>query len=235
MIRAILIAFCVITSVLICVSAGATDGAGKAGNGGHVIVCKRTFKTPKYQLLDIYEANKGLGTYASFLPQTEYEKAPWQYRSKRISIAELRLSAVLPLDHPIMTSFRKAQDLSDFVKLDFGVPGNVDDTKDVGKVWARVPKNCRLQQLAIRTNIDGQDTIIINKSLYEALGKTNRAAFFIHEALHDYFGSQKTTLAVREVVWWLSASEEFRRANGELIVEVINSKAPIDPRLFKTP
>jgi len=207
-------------------------GIDKVGNGGHLVVCDNNL-WKDYFLLDYFEAKHFFHFRPSLSIGNDYDEALWQYSSKRISIAALRMLEVVPSNHEIMSIFSRAQN---FVKnADFEFHEDIEniETRDTGKVWAKIPRRCKLTQVAIRKIVDGEDRIIINKDVYKDMGKSNYIGLMIHEALHDYFGSQTTTLAVRQVIWWLSAPRKFRSANAALIRDVIDNKSPVDIRLFK--
>lgn len=208
-------------------------GASTIGNGGHVVICDEKGERV-LQLLDMFEASslfKRKRNPAGFQSQTISEVLISGGEEKYILRAERRLARILSRQHPIFQAFKKALDLQKHVVLMFEQPLTVPQTNDTGQIWADM-NHCHLQQMAVRSVQYGIETIAIDKNHYLELGPNNRTGLFLHEALHEYFGAQDSTLAVREVVWWLSNSIELREQHKNLILKVIETKQPVDPNLF---
>ncbi len=175
-------------SILLGVSAA--WAGGKDGGGGGVVLCEG-----KVRLLEIAEAE------AEGKPVLESQN------SYEVQLDEV-IDWVTSIDQ--QTGQKLAQVLSKVKNRSFLKQKVVNPQPDTGHVWKKaIPKNCRLEWAGYYT--DSQDKLEISKDLFDQMSETNKAAFYLHEAIYSVArnrSSEETSLFTRILVAELLRKEE---------------------------
>ncbi len=140
------------------------------------------------------------------------------FRAKKKTIG-----SILGAEHSILKSFDRACGfLKNMKEANF-----VRESFDFSPLQVELPKQCRLTQLAFRTVENGREVFWINPNLIPYLPYLDVHAIVLHEALHSYFQTSDSTLAVRQFVGMVFADRAFQARNAHLMRELADTKQPI--------
>lgn len=172
----------VLLAILFSISLYAGNG-NEVGNGGDGLVCK----DKKLELFDFYETRQ-LSKYKIEFPKG---KDWYELASNAINRLKKRNESLYKQYKKVLKKIH--------LRLKFIKNANFRDVKDTFEVG--LPKDCKLEQLAIQQdNSNGDRLIFISKSQWEKLSKEQRAGLIVHEIIYEHFVNlgEKNSIKVRE-------------------------------------
>jgi hypothetical protein len=142
----------------------------KVGNGGDVIVCKKSPEV-KIELLDFYEESMSL---------TAPEK---EARSIAESVLKnLELSAP-ELSRQYLKRLRELE-----AEIDYKSSVELKNIQDSEHLYAPLDPQCKVEQIAIRKAkaLPGEKRFLIRKDLWDSLPATHQAGLLTHEIVYEH-------------------------------------------------
>ncbi len=139
------------------------------------------------------------------------------------SLIEARLRAYTALgSHEFLKIFNHALDIALDNSSFFNDPSSIFQTKIAPAAYSQIqiPQDCALIPLAIYH----RGNVCVKEFYYDKMDDLNVVSFWIHEAMHRWFGSQSSSLPVRQAIMYLTASEKFRIINSNAFVQLIETK-----------
>ena len=211
----------------------AADGGSKAGDGGHGLLCNSKSQSLTIYLLDLFEArflyrnfdNTKWANTDSWITWPNWETQLYFKKTRVLRKAR----EVLGENHKFLSRIQM------LTKLDTYSDDllSVTPTKDYGIVLATVPSHCSLVQLGRRVLTATGEKLELNFWYWSLMPPQDRFALLLHESLHGWFsGFDSSTMAVRQAVMYLMASDDFRERNAELFRQVVETRLPVDPTLW---
>jgi len=201
-------------------------GGTTAGDGGHGVICEA-----QAQLLDLFEARHLYGSQPELGNIYQNEEL---YFFSAVQTAELRMVAVLGKDHPFLKVFDRARALLHDERAIL-LTDHPSLTTDQGEALVALPKGCQAVQLATRKSWgDNWFHFEVNKDTWKRLARIDRAALVLHEAFHEGFSHPQSTLALRQVILFLTASPQFRSCHAETLRQIVESGQAADPKIFQS-
>lgn len=139
----------------------------EVGNGGDVIICPENI-----QLLDYFEA----ADHGFIINPIEGEY---------IQIASDYLKSFSKIDAKLAKQYQRR--LGEIIgEIDFKPRVSLVDIPD--SLNDSIPKNCKVEQIAIRRNLPvANKSFIINKDLWDKLSNQNKAGLILHEIIYEHF------------------------------------------------
>lgn len=156
----------------------------RVGNGGGAIVCRDpiTQEIKSAELLDLYEGKieYELNIVKSDLPVDE-----------QIANAFNKIKETSPIRNgaDYYSSFEEASNaismLIHFAQENMAfIPDGTKLNRVLDASFIYIPKGCEIEQLAI--NSQTKVRLLVDKEIYQALPKTDKAAFVLHEAIYMF-------------------------------------------------
>lgn len=195
---------CSLIAFLFSISAFAQN---KVGNGGDVVHCKD--KAP--QVLDLFEGSNIIMT-----DESDYQK-----------IVKDRLDNLSQASSKLSEQYRNK--LSKFLSdTDFKPNARLVDINDSEHLF--LPKDCVLQQAAIRKNISAKNEklFLFDEYNWNKLDPLNKASLVMHEIIYDhlYKLGERNSLKVRKINALLFSKDFSSKKFWSLIQDL---KLPIYP------
>ncbi|MES2801824.1 MAG: hypothetical protein V4654_04985 [Bdellovibrionota bacterium] len=182
-------------------------GQNKVGNGGDVVRCKD--KSP--QVLDLFESSSTMTS-----DEPDYQKIV----SERL---ELLAKADLKLAKQYKSKFSQILSESEFKQN-----AKLVDINDSEHLF--LPKDCVLQQAAIRKNVTtkNEKTFLFDEDNWNQLDALNKAVLIMHEIIYDhlYKLGERNSIKVRKINALLFSKNFSKKQFWDLIQDL---KLPIYP------
>lgn len=192
-------------------------GSTKAGDGGHALACPKD----RISLLDLQEAETQFG----FRPFLEVFYSYRVTDRAEVSAAVKQRLADFAPESFIRDVVGTIDSIGHNVTF-FSSPFRRIPTNDAGTIFTPVHLvGCEIFQIAVTKG--ELRSVYIDYVYFAMMEATDQGALLLHEALHHWFGSQPTSLAVRQAVWFITAPYEFRVRNRANFLTLINGKAPL--------
>ena len=145
------------------------------------------------------------------------------YVDEAVSEARTRARRVLGKNHPFLEVFNFSR-----ISIPQILRGPKQPvTRDWGATLVELPAGCKLSQLATYSRSKSRVVIEVDELKWIQLDLQDKTALVIHELIHDWFRQNKTTLATRQAVIYLTASRSFRERNANLFRQLVTNKKPV--------
>lgn len=196
-------------------------GGVVVGDGGYVLKCGAA----RAVVLDLKEYE--------FISGEKYQVPQISLMAPRSSPSDFneylqffinRAVRVLGYAHPFIKTLRHADEV--YENVDFRSSWQFRISNKLGPIYTEVPQGCSLQQVGVRYIQDGVERVMLEQDVTWGMDWYNFSVLIVHESLHSWFDPQETSLPVRQAIWYLAGSDEFRTKNAETFVRLINEKQP---------
>ncbi len=171
-----------------------TNGNG-VGNGGDVVLCKDSI-----ELLDFVEA-KMKGDKLSLSDSTEYKT-----QVKKV------IDRLKSLDEKLFKQYSKVL-LNIHERINFIPNASFRDVPDSLEI--AIPKDCRVEQVAIQRVEKNRNIISISQDLWAKMSSSSKAGLVLHEIIYEHFVlmGEKNSIKVRAFNAFLNSerAEKFDR------------------------
>jgi hypothetical protein len=212
--------------------AKAEGGMTGAGDGGHGVLCLKYERGRRYrvELLDLFESRRlyDLSEYNPFHKPFDASTLRGSVDSFRRELREKQkvlLRTLKNSDSVENINYIFAQ--ANMVTTKFNEEDEVIDTADHGALQIRLPKFCKIVQLAAhRIGKDGE-VVMLNRDVAELLNHEEIAALLLHETMHSIFGKMQSTLVIRQFVTFVFAPEWFQRKNLDQFELLVSTQQPV--------
>lgn len=144
-----------------------SNGNG-VGNGGDVVVCK-----DHTEILDFVESRL----------MKQFMIIPTVKKIEFVELARQRVAKIKNLDKRLFEQYSKVLSTisSRIVFIENAQFRDIPDSFEIA-----IPKDCKLEQLAIQQEIDGKIMIHISKILWDKLDNVNKAGLILHEIIYEH-------------------------------------------------
>lgn len=207
--------------ILILASQISLAGGFIIGDGGHFVICHdkvQKNKITQFEMLDIYEARVITGESPFFNFDMMLKRQDYLAEVMR------RARNVLGETHPFLQILNSSVRLDqDFIlnQSDILLTNYINNSVDI-----EIPSNCRIDLVAAAYTLNGQRLVLVDPQYLDLMSEFDHFTLMLHESLHDWYGPQNSSLAVRQTLWYLTASDRFREQNKGLFQELVKTKRP---------
>ena len=181
----------------------------EVGNGGDGIICGK-----EIELFDFYESKQHM----------RYKIKP--FKGNWYEITSTRIKTLKKLAPHLYKQYSKVlEKIHD--RLEFIPNANFRDVEDSYEV--AVGKNCKLVQLAIQQDVEGERKVRISMDYWKQLSDSDKAGLILHEIIYEHFIAlgEKNSIKVRHFNSLLSSERIHRFTKQEFNSLVRKLKIPI--------